>query len=106
MTTKVLLHVHDKDADVYRLHIGYFEEVVIPPPEDEEDAEPTTALRQIGEEDFVWADDDPRWQDKLPDEIAELQTRDIRDLLVRRALDAEESQAKVTEMPGTAGMTL
>lgn len=128
----VIDHHHDADAGLYRLVIGTPEEITRPALDEngEPVLEPRPLLNELGEpvldvdgkevvlaqskletvthyparEDFVFADDDERWQGKEPEEVAKEQRADVRKQLRERerqnARDAE-LRAQRLQLPGS-----
>jgi hypothetical protein len=126
----IVEHVHDADAGVYRLVIGY-EIIEVIPMTDEEgqvlfsdyeelegivDGEEAVVRRPVGDpmteqvrtvvpvEDFVFSDTDERWDGKSDEEVAASQIRSVRRVLKKRE-EAAADQPTPRKMPG-AGRAL
>lgn len=130
----VIDHHHDEQEGVYRLIIGVPYETERPVTDDEgnvvmdripligtdgevqQDADGKEiyilgpakfekVVEHSAFEDFVFADDDERWQDKEPEEVAKAQRAEVRKVLREREkaqeLLAAEQQAQRVQMPGT-----
>jgi hypothetical protein len=113
---RVLNHVHDADAGVYRLLVGAVveETFLVPVLADDEvplngDGEPEleTVNKEVvvATEDFVWAADDERWAGKTPEEIAQTQRRLIKELLTKRGED-DLVAPNAAELPKSVGKKL
>jgi len=120
LNIKVLEHVHDRDAGVYRIVVGQvqlteYERELIgddgAPILDDDGVAMTTIEEEevvVATEDFVWADDDERWDKKTPQQIAQTQRWEVREALLKRMEEAQAQAARsqVTELPGSVGETL
>lgn len=129
----VVDHHHDPASNVYRVVVGAPEEITRPATDHEGNPilEPAPLLDEHGEpmqdvdgrdvilpgrpkletvthypatEDFVFADDDERWQGKSEEEIAQAQRAEVRKALDEREqmrIEAEQRVAERRKLPGT-----
>lgn len=132
MPLVVVSHTHHADEGVYRLVVGQLVEHVVPmldadgvplvpdepvlddsgePVLDDDGApvtrpgEPMTETRTVlvAAEDFVFAAEDERWQDRAPEEVAADQRQIVKDALDRRAAEAERAEAARTAAASDLG---
>jgi hypothetical protein len=99
----VISHTHDEEASIYRLIVGREVTDVVPMLDEDglamldEDGEALTEQRVIAYEDvrdYLFADDDKRWQRRSLEDVARVQ-RD----LVREAIDTASAAPPATLEP-------
>lgn len=87
----VIDHHHDPDAGIYRLTLGVEREL------------PDGEVEYVPVEDFVFADDDKRWEGMSLEQVTAEQRRAVRDALAaREAARAEHESAEQarSQLPG------